>query len=181
MRQLLVVVLQCTKTRDARAKSCFANLRPLPHDHTYPDIFEDGDFFYLRFQKYTRLHVAYSNCFRPMEIRQHPSKSMRNAHSKSCMTSSYSKTSVFVRQCKREASVFKNLHSGERFLENQFSVTVFTGYVRMVGETRDKKPPFRTKTDTCERGLIHTYSDIFENGHFFSAFEKYASTRGVFE
>ena len=70
---------------------------------------------------------------------------MRNAHCKSCMTSSYSKTSVFVLQCKREASVFKNLHSGERFWENEFSVIVFTGYVRMVGETRDKKPHFSNK------------------------------------
>ena len=32
--------------------------------HTYPDIFENGDFS-LRFQKSTPPHVAYSNRFRP--------------------------------------------------------------------------------------------------------------------
>ena len=32
--------------------------------HTYRDIFENGDFF-LRFQKNTHPHVAYSNRFRP--------------------------------------------------------------------------------------------------------------------
>ena len=156
MRQLLVVVLQCTKTRDARAESCFANLRPLPHDHTYPDIFGDGD----------------------------PSQSMRNAHCKSCMRSSYSKTSVFVLQCKREASVFKNLHSGERFWENEFSVIVFTGYVRMVGETRDKKPPFSNKNGYVWTGhkTLSTRIRIFlKTDIFFSAFEKYASSPGVLE
>ena len=32
--------------------------------HTYPDIFDNGDFFH-RFRKNTRPHVAYSNRFRP--------------------------------------------------------------------------------------------------------------------
>ena len=30
---------------------------------------------------------------------------------------------------KRKAGVFKNLHSGDRFGKDMFSVTVFTGYV----------------------------------------------------
>ena len=49
---------------------------------------------------------------------------------------------------KGEAGVFKNLHSGGRFLKDAFSVTVFIGYVWTVGQTREK-----TKTDTSGQGL----------------------------
>ena len=52
---------------------------------------------------------------------------------------------------KREAGVFKNLLCGERFLKDAFSVTVFTGYVWMVGQTGEK-----TKTVTCGQGLSGT-------------------------
>ena len=90
------------------------------------------------------------------------------------MTSSYSKTSVFVLQCKREASVLKNLHSGERFWENEFSVIVFTGYVRMVGETRDKKPPFSNKNGYMWTGhkTLSTRIRIFLKTDIFSPLSK---------
>ena len=64
---------------------------------------------------------------------------MRNTSSVWCTTSSYSKTSVFVRpQVSEKPRVFKNLHSEERFWKDAFSVTVFTGYVWTVGRTGEK-------------------------------------------
>ena len=39
---------------------------------------------------------------------------------------------------RRDASVLKNLHSGERFLKGAFSLTVFTGYLWTVGQTGEK-------------------------------------------
>ena len=46
---------------------------------------------------------------------------------------------------KRETGVFKNLHSGERFWKDAFSVIVFTGYLRTVGKTAGKKSAFSNK------------------------------------
>ena len=46
---------------------------------------------------------------------------------------------------KREASVFKNLHSGERFWKDAFWVTVFTRYVLMVGQTGEQNIRFRLR------------------------------------
>ena len=64
---------------------------------------------------------------------------MRNTSSVWCTTSSYSKTSVFVRrQVSEKSRVFKNLHSEESFWKDAFSVTVFTGYVWTVGRTGEK-------------------------------------------
>ena len=64
---------------------------------------------------------------------------MRNTSSVWCTTSSYSKTSVFVRpQVSEKPRVFKNLHSEESFWKDAFSVTVFTGYVWTVGRTGEK-------------------------------------------
>ena len=64
---------------------------------------------------------------------------MRNTSSVWCTTSSYSKTSVFVRpQVSEKPRVFKNLHSEERFWKDAFSVTVFTGYVWTIGRTGEK-------------------------------------------
>ena len=54
------------------------------------------------------------------------------------MTSSYSKTSTFVRpHVNEKAGVF-----GEHF----------TGYVWTVGQTGERNIPFETKTDTCGQG-----------------------------
>ena len=46
---------------------------------------------------------------------------------------------------KRETGVFKNPHSGERFWKDAFSVIIFTGYVRTVGQTAEKKSAFSNK------------------------------------
>ena len=43
--------------------------------------------------------------------------------------------------------------NGWRFLTDALSVTVFTGYVWMVGQTGGKKIRFQTKTDTCGQDL----------------------------
>ena len=43
---------------------------------------------------------------------------------------------------KLEASVFKNLHSGGRFLTDALSVTVFTGYEWTAKAKPEKKYPF---------------------------------------
>ena len=52
----------------------------------------------------------------------------------------------------QQNGVFKNLHSGERFRKNAFSVTAFTG---------EKYLRFQTKTDTCEQGLYLRYYTQF--------------------
>ena len=44
---------------------------------------------------------------------------------------------------KRKAGVFKNLNSGELFWKDAFSVTVFTGHEWTVGQTGEKKSPFK--------------------------------------
>ena len=54
---------------------------------------------------------------------------------------------------KRKAGVFKNLNSGELFWKDAFSVTVFTGQEWTVGQTGEKKSPFKKKTDSCGWGL----------------------------
>ena len=54
---------------------------------------------------------------------------------------------------KRKAGVFKNLNSGELFWKDAFSVTVFTGHEWTVGQTGEKKSPFKKKTDSCGWGL----------------------------
>ena len=46
---------------------------------------------------------------------------------------------VLASTCKREAKVFKNLHSGERFWKDAFTVIVFIGYVWTVGQAGEKK------------------------------------------
>ena len=43
--------------------------------------------------------------------------------------------------------------NGWRFLTDALSVTVFTGYVWMVGQTGGKNIRLQTKTDTCGHGL----------------------------
>ena len=48
---------------------------------------------------------------------------------------------------KRVASVFKILHSAERFWKDAFSVTVFTDYVWTLSQTGGKTLRFQTKTD----------------------------------
>ena len=45
----------------------------------------------------------------------------------------------------REASVFKNLHSGQRFRKHGFSVAVFTGNVWTAGHWRKKSPFHHTQ------------------------------------
>ena len=65
---------------------------------------------------------------------------MRHARSILCMTSWFSKNLRFRPSIRiRKAGFFKNLHSGERFSKDPFSVTAFTGYVRTVGQTEEKK------------------------------------------
>jgi len=51
----------------------------------------------------------------------------------------------------QQNGVFKNLHSGERFWKDAFSVIVFTGYEWTVGQTGEKKSVFKKKTDACGR------------------------------
>ena len=47
---------------------------------------------------------------------------------------------------KQEAGFLKNLHSGERFWKDAFSVTAFTEYVWMVGQTgKNIYPLIQTK------------------------------------
>lgn len=51
----------------------------------------------------------------------------------------------------QQKDVFKNLHSGECFEKMRFPwlfLSVFSGYVRTVGLTREKDIRFQTKTDT---------------------------------
>ena len=101
-----------------RSKWKLRNKRPI---YTYLDIFENGDLL-LRFQKYTRSQVAYSNRFRPSieNVKQWKS----NDGSKWWMTSSFSKTSVFVRPHVNEKPVFSKIFSLEDVFENiTFSVT----------------------------------------------------------
>ena len=106
-----------------------------PFTHIW--IFLKTEIFLLRFQKYTRSHVAYSNRFRPSikNVKQWKS----NASSKWCTTSSYSKTSVFVRPHVNERPAFSKIFS----LENVF------------GDQKTLR--FQTKTDTCGRGQIMQY------------------------
>ena len=45
----------------------------------------------------------------------------------------------------RIEGVFENIHSGERFWSDAFSVTVFNGYVLTVGQTGEKISFFKQK------------------------------------
>ena len=56
---------------------------------------------------------------------------------------------------KREAGFFKNLHSGERFWKDAFSVTVFTEFIRVDGRTNRKKNirQFKQNRYKCGQGL----------------------------
>ena len=71
-----------------------------------------------------------------------PLRSVRHARSIWCMTSSYSRTFVFVRSYVNKKTAFSKIHSGERFGKDPFSVTVFIGYVWTMGHTGLKKYPF---------------------------------------
>ena len=104
--------------------------------------------FLLSVFKKTRVHTQHIQIVfaRPhenakkTEILQHPSRSMRYGSCILFMTSSYSKTTVFAPFVhKRGAGVFKNHHSGERFLKR----CVF-------GDRFQSK----TEDDKCGRGLI---------------------------
>ena len=84
--------------------------------HTYLEIFDNTDFL-LRFWKNTRPHGAYSN-----RLRSSTRKRSRNGNVQGTQTTSYSKIrfSPFTR--KRQAHVFKKLHSGNRFRKPAFLV-----------------------------------------------------------
>ena len=99
------------------------HLKVWPHA---PGYFWNGDFF-LRFaKKYTStrsifesfspVHTKTLNNGKSLENRLHPSQSMRYASSKWCITSWYSKTSVFVRPHVNEGpEVLKRYIFGDRF------------------------------------------------------------------
>ena len=63
---------------------------------------------------------------------------------------------------KREVGVYKNLHSGKRFWKDAFSVTVFTGYVWTVGQTRGKISVFKQKGIHVDEGLIWLFGWMCE-------------------
>lgn len=93
-------------------------LRPHPHLSGY----SWNRVFPLHFQKNMRPHVAYSNQFctsiwkhLTLAIRYHPSKSMRYASSK--MTSSFQKTSIFVRPNVNKKLAFSNIFTLESSFE----------------------------------------------------------------
>ena len=87
--------------------------------HTYPDI--------LRFQEKN------SNRFRTLKRKEYdriPYEACVMLEVYDVMTSSHWKAFAFRPSThKREAGLSKNLHAGERFWKDAFSVTTFTGYV----------------------------------------------------
>ena len=71
---------------------------------------------------------------------------MRHASCKWCITSSYSKTSVFVRPHVNEWPAFSKIFTLESVFEKmRNSVIVFTEYKWSVGEIRGKKCVFKQK------------------------------------
>ena len=115
-------------------------------------IFLKTDFFLSVLKKKYASRRSVFESFSPARTK---TLRMRYGSIKWCTTSLYSKTSsVFVLPRVNEwPAFFKNLHFGERFWKDAFSVIVFTEYMWTVGETGEKKSPFQTKTDMCGRGL----------------------------
>ena len=63
---------------------------------------------------------------------------------------------------RRKAGVFKNLHSGQRFWKDAFSVTVFTEFEWTVGQTGEKILVFKQKGICVDRAWeIQIYSATF--------------------
>ena len=113
--------------------------------------------------KIIQSYVGYSNRFpRTKTLKRckyDPLRSVRHARSIWCMTSSYSRTFVFVRSYVNKKTAFSKIHSGERFGKDPFSVTVFIGYVWTMGHTGLKKisvfKPKRINVDGAWSSPVH--------------------------
>ena len=80
---------------------------------------------------------------------------MRHASGKWCITSSYSKTCVFVRPHVNEWPAFSKIFTLESVFEKmRDSVIVFTEYKWTVGEIGGKKMRFQTKTESRVDGFV---------------------------
>ena len=80
---------------------------------------------------------------------------MRHASGKWCITSSYSKTCVFVRPHVNEWPAFSKIFTLESVFEKmRDSVIVFTEYKWTVGEIGGKKMRFQTKTGSRVDGFV---------------------------
>ena len=79
------------------------------------------------------------------------------------VTSSFSDSIVFAVHTRKTAfsdsTVFKSLHSGERFRDDPFSLIVFGVVVWTVAVSGTKQYRFRFKTVLCGRGL--NFSSFF--------------------
>ena len=103
--------------------------------HTYPDIFKNR-YLFLRFQEKIRIVFAR---WKKKEYDRIPYGACVMLEVYDVMTSSHWKAFAFRPSThKREAGLSKNLHAGERFWKDAFSVTTFTGYVWTVGQTGEK-------------------------------------------
>ena len=128
--------------------------------HTYPDTFENRDYFPLFFKKYAFTRSVIKS-FSPVHT-----KTVNNRNTIAFLTERASCQKLMGDDIivlenfrfrpstrKRVASVFKDLHSLWRaFLKRCVFGDVFSGYVSTVGQTRRTKIlRFQTKMDSCGR------------------------------
>ena len=123
--------------------------------HTYPDIFENGEFFQRLKKIYASLRSVFES-FSPVLTKTLQRCKYDSVTYGACVMLEVYDIIVFENlrfrpsTRKWKAGVFKTLHSGERFLKRSiFGVTVFTGCVWTVGKTGGKNIRFQTKTGLC--------------------------------
>ena len=114
--------------------------------------FKKGDFF--SFSNKPRPHVAFLNRFCPCtqkrdsDYKQYVDGSMRSYWYVTAWRNSFPHPFNNTSTAKRR---FQNLHNGESFWKDAFSVIVFTGCLWTGGHTTVKNIRFETKTDTFGR------------------------------
>ena len=134
----------------------FVFLRPRP----YVSVFVRKWRFFIPFQKKETLsHLVLYNPLCPSTRKPNSDRKWyppwwEHAHSLATepVTKYFSKTSVFIHPHKhRKTSFPKSPHWRAFFQKDAFLETVYTGNVRMVGQTEEKNLHFQTETDTCRR------------------------------
>ena len=97
----------------------------------YPDVFENAPSRSV-FESFSPVHTK--------TRKRYPLLSMR--HATMYVNDVFLVYDIIV----FETSIFVRPHEkGERFWKDEFSVTVFTGYVWAVGQTGEKKYPFSSR------------------------------------